>query len=229
MLLQCRAPMQYLWADYGLKIFEAQQDYSLLNPTPQCPPGYEFFQTWFGTFSDILGYYGLSPTNQIHTINRQMHYHNTHNFLDLPTKPEEAVLNLRDLGLQLAPNTILVENGPAWSGQCNHGIGYYIGKLATEFPQFQYLCSHLPGVSMRNVHDGSKFNLLQLSDLSNKCVAFITQASGVNACTYTKHNLGKLRIFFGFNYPYKIWDNAALVVQNYDQLAATLREKLCTK
>jgi len=224
-LLQCRGPMMYLWNDYGVKIFDCGYDYGSTAPTPECPRDFEFFNMWFGTFSDILGTYGLTHVNQVHTFNRQIHMHSTNTFLDLPTEP--PVLQLRDLNTLCAPNTIFIENGPAWSGQCNHGIGSYIHKLASEFPQFNFLCSANPQVSLPNVYDGSSYNLLVMSDLSNKCIAFITQASGANACTYTKHNLGKPRFFFGWCYHSKIWDDSAIPVNTYEQLANLLRKHVC--
>ena len=228
LLLQCRAPMHYLWADYGVKIFDTIIDYSPITPTAECPKDFEFFQAWFGTFPDILASYGLTHANQVHTVNRQMHIRGSaDHFLDLPTEP--PVLQLRDLNTLCAPNTIFVENGPVWSAQCNQGIGAHIHRLASEFPQFNFLCSANPGVSLPNVYDGTPYNLLVMSDLSNKCIAFITQASGANACTYTKHNLGKPRFFFGYTYQWTIWDNSAIIVHSYDQLAAMLREKLCRK
>jgi hypothetical protein len=224
LLLQCRAPVHYLWADYGVKIFDTMVDYSLTTPTPQCPKDFEFFQAWFGTFPDILNTYGLTHANQIHTVNRQMQMHGTNHYLDLPTEP--PVIELRDLHTLCSPNTILVENGPPGSGQCNGGLGQYVRRLATEFPRFNFLCSANPQVKLPNVFDGSAYNLLVMSDLCNKCVAFITQASGVNACTYTRCNIGKPRIFFGYIRGWTIWDNSAVVVHTYERLAAVLREKL---
>jgi hypothetical protein len=224
-LLQCRAPMAYLWHDYGVRIFECGYDYGATTPTPECPRDFEFFNAWFGTFQDILNGYGLTHANQIHTFNRQVHIHGTQAFLDLPTDP--PVLYLSDLHTLCAPNTILVENGPALSGQCNHGLGAYVHRLASEFPQFNFLCSANPQVNLPNVYDGSSYNLLVMSDLSNKCIAFITQASGANACTYTRHNIGKPRFFFGYIYQWTIWDNSATIVHSYEHLAAALRERLC--
>jgi hypothetical protein len=229
-LLQCPTPMMYLWQDYGVKIFGCERyplGYGSPTPTPECPKDFEFFNMWFGIFPDILNVYGLTHVNQVHTFNRQIHMHNTNTFLDLPTEP--PVLQLRDLSTLCAPGTIYVENGPALSGQCNHGVGAYIHNLATTFPQYNFLCSANPQVKLPNVYDGSSYNLLIMSDLSNKCIAFITQASGANACTYTRHNLGKPRFFFGWCYHSKIWDDSAIPVNTYDQLVDLVRKHVCKK
>jgi hypothetical protein len=227
MILECEAPRKYLWQDYGYPIVTTTPNYIDIKPTPSCPKDYLFFNMWFGVFNDILCTYGLSHINHVHTFNRQMMYYKLNSFLDLPTGP--PVLKLRDLGLNVPPNTVLVENGPCSSGQCNNSINTILSQLIKNFPNLNFLLSYDIGLKDQNVVSGWGHNLLQLSDLSNKCIGFITQASGVNAASYTAANIGKPRVFFGWNYIYKIWDNSADVAYNYDQLKLWIEGKICKR
>lgn len=197
------------------------------TPTPACPPDTIFINAWFGTFPDILGTYGLSPTNYVHSFNRHMHQRKIAIYLDLPTI--HPYLNLKPLGLTVPPNTIFVENGPYSSGQCYASISYYLQQLVKDFPQYNFLCSSTPPFKAPNIIDGNSYNLLQLSDLSNGCIALITSASGVNAATYTHQNAGKTRIFFGFSYQYTIWDNKAQVARDYPHLKTLMETIICKK
>lgn len=211
--LECRSSYRYLWEDLDLPIVNYEgPDHITTTPTPNCPPEAIFINIWFGLYEDILTAFSLTFPNNIYTFNRQMKQYapDSQYRLSVPqVTPALKFFTPCELPVPIAENGILIENGKPRSGQSNFPINQYLEYLAKTFPEFTFYCSSKPPCNAPNLIDCSSLNLIQLSELSNHCQAFITLCSGVNAVTYTEANRFKPRCFAGMTMSLRIWDDTA--------------------
>jgi len=78
-----------------------------------------------------------------------------------------------------------------------------------QFPELTFYCASQPLFSAPNVMDCSGLNLIELAELSNRCIALLTRGSGVNAASYTESNRFKPRCIFGImNQEMIIWSDS---------------------
>ena len=209
--LECRSSYRYLWEDLGLSIVNYEgDDHTTTIPTPNCPTEALFINLWFGLYLDILGAFSLTYPNNIYTFNRQMvekHLDQLYR-LTVPAYPPPINFDSSpEIPVPIRENGILIENGAVRSGQNYFPINNYLEYIAKTYPCLVFYCSAKPPCELSNLIDCSSFNLIQLSELSNHCQAFVTLGSGVNAATYTEANRFKPRCLVGLAQLLRIWDD----------------------
>lgn len=215
--IQCQESTAYLVADLGLPIIHGGSNWPHSNPPPSTPGGVTFVNLWFGTFQDILHTYGMTYVTQVHTFNRRMHEIKHHDFLSLPAHIPMVSFAYRS-GIQVLQNSILVENGNVFSQQSNIDLNIFLPELSKLYPNINFYCSSVPPLKAPNLIDCSRYNLIELSFISNFCKAFITRGSGVNAATYTEANRNKPRCLAGWTYRIKIWDDNFVIAHTKDEI-----------
>jgi SAM-dependent methyltransferase len=207
--LECPENRKYLWEDLNLAVMIYKgSEYREVKPTPNCPPEAVFVNMWFGVFPDILDTYGLSYANNVHTFNRFMNQYQLQHAFQLANKSHLPMIDFKErwiMPFSIREHGILVENGAVLSGQSNFGLNDCLHEIAEAFPNLNFYCAATPNSQAPNVVDCSTLNLIELSELSNRCVGFLTLGSGVNAATHTENNRYKPRCIAGWNYPWKVW------------------------
>ncbi|MBU7008560.1 hypothetical protein [Phosphitispora fastidiosa] len=209
--LECLEANKYLWEDMGLPVmtFKVNRRYfSTTIPTPNCPSDAVFINLWFGVYTDILRTYQLTYYNTVHTFNRFMQEKGLSHLYQLPIPqftPSIEFYSKQHLPMEVAENSVLVENGEVFSKQNNYPLNDHLEQIAKAFPELVFYCSAEPTFKASNVVDCSKLNLLQLSELSNYCKGFVVRGSGVNAATFTEPNRFKPRCYVGMTRPMTIW------------------------
>ena len=223
--LECTAQAAYLWADLGLPIFPGRPD----NPTHDSelrPREAIGVNLWFGTYIDLLGAFGMTIVCQSHTFNRRMAELGLPWKITIPTEPPPVDFVPVPLDVSIRPRGILVENGPAHSNQSNIELNPFLPQLAADFPQNNFYCASPPPLSAPNVFDLSHLNLIQLSQVGDRCAAFVTRGSGINAACYTRASMFKPRCILGWTYGMLIWHKCVEYLQSYEQLADFMHRAL---
>ncbi len=201
--LECMEANKYLWEDMGLPVVCHKGGlYKSTAPTPNCPSDAIFINIWFGVYKDILLADYISFNNNVRTFNRQTEEKGLQHLFRLDESefpPAVEFYAKQQLPVKIVKNSVLVENGPVFSGQSQFPINDYLAQMAKTFPELVFYCSAEPPVKASNIVDCSKLNLLQLSELSNHCKGFVTRGSGVNAATCTEPNRFKPRCFVGMS------------------------------
>lgn len=224
--LECMSRCAYLWTDLGLPIFPGQAS-NLIHDSARCPDGAIGLNLWFGVYPDLLKEHGMTVACQAHAFNRRMgELNQTFNM----TIPNEAMavdfVSAADIPVPM--NAILVENGPVHSNQSTFDLNGCIPRLATDYPQLNFCCSSHPPVAAPNVYDFSPYNLIQLSQVGDKCVALVTVGSGVNAACYTTKSMYKPRCILGWNQGVHIWHPRVDYLNDYGQIRRFLND-VCQK
>jgi hypothetical protein len=212
--LECTPQSAYLWADLGLPIFPGEPD----NPTHdsrQRPPDALGVNLWFGTYDPILQTYGMTIACQAHTFNRRMEELLLPHRVSIPTEPLPVDFAPVGPDIPVKPNSVLVENGAANSNQSIFDLNAWVAQLAVNFPQINFYCASPPPFVAANIFDFSQYNLIQLSQVGDKCAAFITRGSGVNAACYTRASMFKPRCILGWTYRIIVWHNRASLLYDY--------------
>ncbi len=220
--LECTAQSAYLWADLGLPIFHGDPD----NPSHDSrlrPPDALGVNLWFGTYNDILYTFGMTIACQAHTFNRRMQEVGLPWNFTIPTEPLPVDFAPVLPDTPILPGSVLVENGPAQSNQSTFELNPCLPQLFAEFPDVNFYCAAPPPVSAPNVFDLSHLNLIQLSQVGDKCVALITRGSGVSAACYTRTSMFKPRCILGWTYRMIVWHNKVEYLYEYAQLREFVR------
>jgi hypothetical protein len=219
--LECPENRKYLWEDLKLPIMGYHgKEYQGIEPTPNCPPEALFINIWFGIFQDILDGYGLSYANNVHTFNRFMYQCHLQNQLQLPVKDQSPMVEFYRrpvIPFRVKENGVLVENGQVFSGQSGFPLHDSMPEIVQSFPDLNFYFAATPGITGPNVVDCSGLDLIAISELSNRCIGFLTLGSGVNAATQTENNRYKPRCIVGWNYQWKVWytpENPTFFAQN---------------
>lgn len=193
--LRCHPKYLYLWEDMGLPTS------SVTEPEP----GVNFIDMWFGHGGDLLGVTGLTHVTHVTSYNRQA------TRLGLPTidpSGEVPEIDFPPISVQDPPG-VLVENGPVLSGQQMFEMNSILVSLAKSFPRTRFYCTAKPPPGTHNLIDVSGRNLIEVSALSNVCVAMVSRLSGPFISTLTKHNRGRLpRFVYGKPIGCPIWDES---------------------
>lgn len=223
--LECTPQSAYLWADLGLPIFPGERD----NPSHDSrlrPHDAVGVNLWFGTYPDILHTFGMTIVCQTHTFNRRMAELGLAWNFSIPTEPMSVDFVPVGPDLPVLPNAVLVENGSANSNQSTFELNPCVPQLAADFPHVNFYCSSPPPVVAPNVFDFSGYNLIQLSQVGDKCAAFVTRGSGVNAACYTRTSMFKPRCILGWTYRMIIWHNQAVMLYDYASLREFVRRAI---
>jgi hypothetical protein len=208
--LECPKSKKYLWKDLGFKIVDCKNKsgYGARIPTVNCPSDAIFINMWFGVYSDLLRKYQLTYENNIHTFNRQMQEHDLQHIYKLSVPEVTPALRFftkPEIPITVEANSILVENGKVHSGQTPFIMNDHLEEIVNAYPQFIFYCSAPPPCDSRNLVDCSQYNLIELSEISNRCKALLTLCSGVNAATYTEENRFKPRCHVGVSF--SVWND----------------------
>jgi SAM-dependent methyltransferase len=207
--LECPKNHKYLWEDLKLSVVTYDgQEYQGIGPTPNCPPEAIFLNIWFGVFQDILDAYGLSFANNIHTFNRYMSQYHLQNVFQLSNKEQTPMVEFyrkSKIPYKVREKGVLIENGRVFSGQSSFPLNDWMNEIVRSFPDLNFYFAAPPGIDGPNVMDCSKMDLIDISEVSNRCIGFLTRGSGVNAATLTENNRYKPRCIVGWNYQWKVW------------------------
>lgn len=210
--LECRRTYIDLWQDLGLPIQSYQeQPYSGLTAPAHCPPEAHFINLGFGVFTDLWALYGLTYAHQVHAYNRQISQYQLQNHYLLPLPAYSPMLTIPSVVGQpvtVQPNSVFVENGPVPVEQNYFYLNEQLGQLAAAFPHLTFYCAAKPLIAAVNVVDCSSWSLLELSWLSDRCIALLTRGGDIDAVTYTETNRLKPRCIVGWDLPIQLWSDS---------------------
>lgn len=225
--LECVEKSAYLWQDLKLPMAMYQgKEYQGTEPTPNCPNDAIFVNMWFGVFNDIFNLYGMTYQNNVHTFNRQMYQqHLNHKYLlTIPIyTPTIAFFGQLEKEIEVRENSILVENGEVFSNQNYFSLNEHLKQIAADFPTLNFYCSGQPKFAAANIFDCSGMNLKELSQVGDRCIAFLMKGSAVNAASQTEINRYKPRCIVGWDLPVQLWENLenpVVYAKNYAEVKA---------
>lgn len=187
----------YLVEDLPVTHIVSQEDENF--PQSSClsgltPHGFRPVNTWCGTFKDLdhrpppLGYHNWN--NIVDTWNRQ-------NSIQLHASVVPMV-DFPKINVDVLEKSIYVENGHTRSGHCH--FNFDLQKLGETFPDLNFYCTAEHNCHLPNVHY-VKMNLIELSSVSDKCIAIVGKGSGPFMCTLTETNRHKPKAVVQFNSP----------------------------
>lgn len=225
--LECVEKSAYLWQDLKLPIDLYQgKEYQGTEPTPNCPNDAIFVNMSFGVFNDIFNLYGMTYQNNVHTFNRQMYQQNLNHkyLLTIPIyTPTIAFFGHSEKEIEVRENSILVENGEVFSNQNYFYLNEHLEQIAADFPTLNFYCSGKPEFAAANIFDCSGMNLKELSQVGDRCIAFLMKGSAVNAASQTEINRYKPRCIVGWDLPVQLWENLenpVVYAKNYAEVKA---------
>jgi hypothetical protein len=211
--LRCHPKYRYLWDDLGLPMRDDDGD-----------PEVRRIDLWFGHGGDLLGVSGLSHATHVTSYNRQAEKYG------LPRIDPAGEVPPIDWEQPVADDIagVLVENGPVLSGQQTVDLNPFLGFFASAFPKIPFYCCSRPPSGPPNLIDVSSRNLLEISALSEVCIAMLARLSGPFVSTLTSSNVGRLpRLVFGKPIGCPIFDERdCSYYSTYDQVEMALREIL---
>lgn len=150
---------------------------------------------WLGTYPDLDAKFGHNWANVVKTFNRQV-----------PSAAIEVgeVPMLFDWKTPLTPakrgRCVYLENGSVRSGHCTHEFD--VKDLCQRFPNLTFCCISDPDWreldGIHNVLGYGWRNLMELSRLSDSCVAAVGKGSGPFFAAFTEANRTKPRCVVGY-------------------------------
>ncbi|MDP1712218.1 MAG: hypothetical protein Q8K86_07155 [Candidatus Nanopelagicaceae bacterium] len=209
--LRLASTLHYLFTDLGLPLVALNSP--LVGPT---------YNAWFGWFPDILNIHNMTYNTQVFSFNRQMEQQRLP--FRLTTEIQHPMLKFPDVNFPpVAPRSVLVENGACNSHQNYADMNSIIPKLLNDFRDLTFYTSSLPPVVAANLCNCGHLDLISLSHLGDRCLALLTRGSGVNAVCYTEINRNKPRAILGWNYRWKLWDDAFVRCKSYEEVYIFLK------
>jgi hypothetical protein len=189
-----------------------------------CPYGYIPVNTWCGTYPEFdhrpfpLGNHNWA--NIVDTWNKNSDLLNL-NF-KIPNYETPMVKWEQKNKIEILSNSIYVETGHVRSDHCR--FEFDIKKLSKMFKDLNFICTSKQEKS-DNVFDMSDKNLIEMSHISNQCLAIIGKGSGPFMCTLTEENKFKPKAVIGFTAA-KFWhyeNNPLQYLNNEEELIDFLR------
>jgi hypothetical protein len=229
----CYRNHAYLLQDLGVDVFASEFDdadgpdsRSPLDLSYLCPRGFVPINTWVGNYPDLIP---PSWPTMVEAFNRQCAEQGLSLRLHSRAVPSIDFPHLR---VAIRPNGVYVENGQVRSGHSR--FAFDVQRLAREFPTLNFYCTAHPHTAADNVFDCSHLNLVELSSLSNRCVALVGKGSGPFVCTLTSANRYKPRAIMNFHDPlgtkpplaYRFWDfpgSPLEYLESHEELTGFLR------
>ena len=158
-----------------------------------CPRGYMSIHTWLGQYDDTHPHTWESTVTVFNrkSAEKGIDFFISYDFSNVP------MVDFHIDSCKILPRAIYIENGFTRSGHSN--FIFDLNKLGTNFPDFNFYCTAFPDSTLPNVHDCSAKNLVELSNISNQCVAILGKGSGPLLCTYTEVNRFKPRAVCGYD------------------------------
>lgn len=216
--IRCKSKFAYLWEDLGVIIRYPEGELSAGALDKEISNDFmsrEVIDLWFGAFgSGPISAYGLTYRTQIHNWNIYalklnlplINPSSFQRYLDFPDDPTT---------LDISEYCVLIENGPALSGQQVWDItDDMIVQIAEDNPGWIFLTATKTELMHKRVVDVSPYNLRQISSFSSQCKAFLCKLSGVMVSTFTSPNVGKPRIVAGHQLPFPIWEERGVEYVN---------------
>lgn len=172
---------------------DANEDNKAQDLKELCPPNFLPINTWLGQYPETQSHTWKST---VMMFNHKMFENNIPYILhfDLRTVP---MVEFPNMAITVKPNSIYIENGITRSGHSN--FMFDLELLAEYFPNINFYCTANPKIQANNFIDCSNKNFIELSNISNKCIAILGKGSGPFLCTYTEDNRYKPRAVCGYN------------------------------
>ena len=183
-----KTPINQLLIHPGLDRNNDVDDLSYL-----CPSGYYNFYTWLGQYPDTQSH---TWESQVAVFNKKCQFYNLNIKLTSNRVPD-IIFPFKKIHAPIHKNMVWVENG-----KCRgpHNNFYYdMNKLGKLFPDLYFYANANPHSDLSNVIDCSHMNLIELSNLSNKCDIILGKGSGPYFVTFTGSNRYKRRAIVGFD------------------------------
>jgi hypothetical protein len=158
-----------------------------------CPEGYTNIYTWLGQYIDTHAH---NWKNQVEVFNRKCEENNIPINLISNIVPGIKFPYVK-LDVPMHSKMIWVENSKCRSGHSE--FNYDMNKLGTLFPDLFFYTNADPQSNLSNVINCSHLNLIELSNLSNKCDVILGKGSGPYFATFTDTNRYKPRAVVGYN------------------------------
>lgn len=196
----------YLFSDLGVALVKAPFDDDVPLDVSQkwfmeaTLIGHKPLSVWCGTYRDLDVRYGHNWANIVLTINRQM----SELGLEIGETPM-IDFDINKKPVKVNPNWIYLETSHVRSGHCYYEFD--LRYMARTFKHLEFYCTgkRVP-TDLKNLHNVSKFNLIELSGLSNSCAAIVGKGSGPFLATFTEPNRFKPRAVVGFKHT-GVWND----------------------
>jgi len=204
-------------------------DYEDRGPSPifslrhECPPDRIPISTWLGEYEDTREH---QWRNVVEVFLRQCRERRIENPVHFELEPTPMIdFRPRPLEPSVPARTVYLDDSETRSG--HSAFRFDLERLARRFPDLYFLCTAEPGLKAPNILDGSRFDLRDLSSLSNACLAILGKGSGPFCCTYTEVNRFKPRAVCGYRSRTSptFWDyegNPLLYLDTMDEVEAFL-------
>jgi hypothetical protein len=186
-----------------------------------CPEDCIPILTWLGQYEDTKAH---TWESQCEVFNRACLKHN----LNIALNPNvDANIAFKKVPtLDTKPVAVWVENGPCRS--MHNQFSYDLKKIADLFKSMNFYTTGKPNIETDNVFDCSHYNLIEHSNLSNKCDIILGKGSGPYFCTFTYENKFKPRAIVGYDLqnhlPFWNYSGSKMVyLSNEDELIDYLR------
>ena len=202
----CYASQADLLQHFPLEIILNQGNYidipSRLNffrkIDPKLYEGYVPMQLWGGLYN-----HNLAWKDQVKTFNNQCKENNLD--LHLDDNPLRFI-ELPEVEVDVLDKAVYVENGFTVSG---HSFFHFdVFKLSLMFPKINFYTTYPVDFVAKNVFDCSKMSIIELSNVSKKCLIMVGKGSGPFVCTLNEANRDKEKYLFDFRYEFKKWDES---------------------
>lgn len=158
-----------------------------------CPLNYICVNTWLGQYNDTHPHTWESTVKMFNykMCEFNIPYQIDFDFEDVPMVPFPRI------DINVEKNGIYVENGYTRSGHSN--FEFDLELLADFFSECVFYCTSSPRILKTNLIDCSGKNIIELANISNKCIAILGKGSGPLLCTYTEENRYKPRAVCGYD------------------------------
>ena len=206
--------------------------WAMFDLATQCPAGFLPVNTWLGQYDDTSNHQWC---NVVEVFNRQMVHHGIDYRVSCdPSDVPMIDFEPRPVAPQVATPSIYVDNSLARSAHSR--FEFDLPRMAAAAPDLHFLCAARPdlnGPAIDNIIDCSDFDLRDLSEISNQCLAILGKGSGPHCCTYTEANRYKPRAVCGYRSVESptFWDYPESPIQHLDdmnQVVAFVRRVLRT-
>lgn len=192
--------------------------WAMFDLAVECPAGHAPIDTWLGAYPDTHAH---QWHNVVEVANRQL----AERGIAFRIEPGEVPMidfAPRPLAPRLRGKAVYVENGPTRSAHST--FTFDLAEMAGRHPELCFVCTAPPGVPADNVVDASRYDLRDLSGLSEQCLAILGKGSGPFCCTYTTANRSKPRAVCGYRSATSptFWDYPGSPIRHLDSMSEVL-------
>lgn len=198
-VIGCYKNMEYIFRDMGCACCGAGAiiDVAPFNEgsgdlAPRCPEGCIPIDTWLGHGWRNGSFIGMTWKNMVELFNEQSpevklsYIPEETPFLDFSAEYDTSLID---------KNCIYIDNSICRGAHSS--FVFDLVRMAKEFPKFTFICTSSGPKNVYNIVDYSHVNLVQLSNVSEKCGAIFGKGSGPYVCTLTSKNIDKPRALCG--------------------------------